>query len=149
MLRLHTDERPTSALTELRRRVRARRVRFEGELERSPAHGSGEVLDVFVWGTLRRVRGPIELEVREAARDLAAIARDALPRATAEIHLDALPLEPAVFEPTPGGPDHIRLAFRVVASTPGQLKTWRGRLHENLKTLGVGNGDGAGPVRPR
>ena len=147
MLHLHTDEPHTSAATELRRRVRSRRVRFEGELEPPPAHGGGEVLDLFVWGMLRRARAPIELEVREAARDLAAIARDALPRATPEIHLDALPLEPAVFEPSSGGPDHIRLGFRVIASTPSQLKIWRGRLHDNLKALGVG--DGARPVRPR
>ena len=138
MFRLHTDEPPASAATELRRRIRSRRVHFEGELERPPAHGGGEVLDLFVWGTLRRTRAPIEIEVREAARDLAAIARDALPRATPDVHLDALPLEPAVFEPSPGGPDHIRLGFRVVASTPSQLKTWRTRLHDNLKVLGVG-----------
>jgi hypothetical protein len=146
MFRLHTDEAPASAATELRRRIRSRRVRFEGELEPSPAHGGGEVLDLFLWGTLRRTRGPIEIEVREAARDLGAIARDALPRATPDVHLDALPLEPAVFEPSPGGPDHIRLGFRVVASTPSQLKTWRTRLHDNLKALGVGGA--ARPPRP-
>jgi hypothetical protein len=96
---------------------------------------------------LRRARAPIELEVREAARDLAAIARDALPRATPEIRLDALPLEPAFFESSPGGSDHIRLGFRVVANTPSQLKTWRARHHDNLKALGVG--DEARPLRPR
>ena len=99
-----------------------------------------------MWGTLRRAHAPIEIEVREAARDLAAIARDALPRASPDVHLDALPLEPAVFEPSPGGPDHIRLGFRVVASTPSQLKTWRTRLHDNLKALGVGGA--ARPLRP-
>jgi hypothetical protein len=148
MSHLHTDEPSASALTELRRRVRARRVRFEGELEPPPAHGGGEVLDLFVWGTLRRPAGtPIEQAVRDAARDLAGIARDALPRATPEVHLDALPLEPAVFEPSSGVPDHIRVGFRVVASTPSQLKIWRGRLDATLKALGVG--DGAHPSRPR
>ncbi len=146
MFRLHTDEPSASAEIELRRRIKSRRVRFEVELEPPPAHGGGEVLDLFVWGTLTRARAPIELKVREAARDLAAIARDALPRATPEIHLDALPLEPAVFEPSPGGPDHIRLKFRAVASTPTQLKSWRARLHDNLKALGVG--DDARPLRP-
>ena len=150
MVRLHTNEPPASAATELRRRIKSRRVRFEEDLERPPAHGGGEVLDLFVWGTLgretlRRDYATVERAVRAAAHELAGIAREALPGEDPGIRLDPLPLEPAVFEPNPGGPDQVRVGFRVVASTPSQLKAWRERLHECLKALGVG--PGARPLR--
>jgi hypothetical protein len=112
-------------------------MRLETELEPPPLHGCGEVLDVLVWGALSRTRQPIRVQVLELARDIAAVARAALPAAAPDIRVEPMPLEPAVFEATSGRLEEVRLRFRIVATTGPALSAWRARLRMNLKALGV------------
>jgi hypothetical protein len=112
-------------------------MRVEIELEPAPLHGCGETLDVLVWGALRRSREPIRLQVLELAREIAAVARAALPAPVAEIRVEPMPLEPAVFEASSGKLEEVRLRFRVLATTGTALSAWRAKLRVNLNTLGV------------
>jgi hypothetical protein len=115
----------------------ARDTRFEAALEPRASHGSGEILDLFLWGTLRKARALSHVEVRDVTVDLAAVARDALPRAEPGIHVEHLLREAALFEVRPGGPDEIRIRFRVFARSRSELDAWRAHLHDNLKAIGV------------
>src|SRR5512138_1906306 len=63
-----TNKPPGHTLHDLRRRVSWLRIRLDSELEPPPLHGCGEVLDVLVWGTLRRTREPIRAQVLDLAR---------------------------------------------------------------------------------
>ncbi len=112
-------------------------MRLETELEPPPLHGCGEVLDVLVWGTLRRTREPIRAQVLDLAREIAAFARAALPAAAPDIRVEPMPLEPAVFESTSGKLEEVRLRFRIVATTQPSLSAWCARLRVNLKALGM------------
>ena len=132
-----TNKPPGHTLHDLRRRVSWLRIRLDTELEPPPLHGCGEVLDVLVWGTLRRTREPIRAQVLDLAREIAALARTALPAAVPDIRVEPMPLEPAVFESTSGKLDEVRLRFRIVATTGPALSAWRAQLRVNLKALGM------------
>lgn len=111
---------------------------------RFPQVGNGSAVQptarMDLWGKVVHPHGReavlLDHAVREVYDDLREVAFAALPPPAVGVHIDAFPLEPALFERAPGV-DEARLRFRAVAADLAPLVTWAKELRRALKKMGV------------